>query len=279
MGGEIFNRIINDVCKEMDIDYRFISYDWIRVLTKDGKRRHILGFNFEINSAFSKITAYDKYATYAMLKDNQISVLEHNMIFNPITRYELYKDSYIENAVDQIDKLGKIIIKANNSDSGRDVFLCETKEEVRNTIDFLFSEGHKDTLSWQPFYNIKNEYRCVYLDGEIIFMYKKEKPFKIENGEKVYTSWKMNLAQGAVPMFVDPSENHYSQIIDLATRAAKAINITFASVDVAVTEEDELKVVEINSNVCLGLFATSVPGGYEPVKEVYKKAMKYMFEH
>ena len=279
MSGEIFKRIIDDVCKEKNISYRYLSYDWIRVLEKDGKRRHIVGCSFDINKAFSKNMASDKYAMYEMLRDNQISVLEHHMIFNPKTRYELYKDSYIEEALNKIDELGRIIIKANCSDSGKDVYLCKTKEKARKIIEMLFFERNKDTLSWQPFYNIKSEYRCVYLNGEIILVYKKERPFKIVNGEKVYTSWKFNLSQGATSRFVDESEKYYSQILDLAIKAAKTIGITFATVDIAVIDEDELRVVEINSNVCLGLFATTVPGAYDVVKEVYGKAMDYMLEN
>ena len=95
----------------------------------------------------------------------------------------------------------------------------------------------------------------------------------------MYTSWKFNLSQGATSRFVDESEKYYSQILDLAIKAAKTIGITFATVDIAVIDEDELRVVEINSNVCLGLFATTVPGAYDVVKEVYGKAMDYMFEN
>ena len=109
-------------------------------------------------------------------------------------------------------------------------------------------------------------------------MYKKEKPYKIENGEKIYTSWKHNLCQGGVPILVDMTEKHYDEIVDLAVRAGNAVGINFASIDIALTSDEKLYVIEINGSVCLNKFSELVPNGYEIAKNVYKKAIDYMFE-
>ena len=273
----LMNKIVKEICEEEEIGYKDISYGWINELSKNGKVHYVRGDNFDLNSFVAKTIADDKYATYEVLKDRGVNILEHNMIFNPKTREMNYKESFIENAKKMIDTYGKVVIKANCSFSGKDVFLCETKEEVDRTILQLFSQNN-DTLSCQPFYDITYEYRCVFLNGEIIYIYKKEKPYKIVNGEKIYTSWKHNLSQGGIPILIDEKEKHYSEIIDLATRAGNAVNIKFASIDIALTSSDELYVVEINNTVCLTKFSSMVPDGYNIAKRIYKKAIDCMFE-
>ena len=42
----------------------------------------------------------------------------------------------------------------------------------------------QDSVSICPFYNIGYEYRAIFLDGEIIFCFKKEKPYVIGDGKK-----------------------------------------------------------------------------------------------
>ena len=274
---ELFEKMIEEICEEEKIGCKNVSYGWLKELSKDGKHHYLRGYNFDINSFVAKTIASDKYATYAVLKDKNVDVVEHNMIFNPETRDMYFDEALIEKTMNMIDQYGKVIVKANCSYCGKDVYLCENKEEVEKTIYQLFSEGH-DTLSSQPFYDVVYEYRCIFLNGEIKYIYKKERPYEIENGVKVYSSWKHNLSLGGIPITIDENEKNYNQIIDLAVRAANAINIKFASVDIVLTRDEKLYVMEINSNVCFGKFSTIIPGGYDIAKNIYRKAIKYMFE-
>ena len=77
---------------------------------------------------------------------------------------------------------GKIIIKANDSCEGKEVIYCQNIKEVRDTIKEMF-DNDKETLSAQPFVNIDYEYRCVYLDGNIEYVYKKRKPYVTGDGQ------------------------------------------------------------------------------------------------
>ena len=56
------------------------------------------------------------------------------------------------------------------------------------------------------------------------------------------------------------------------------MGIRFATVDIGITPEKELTVVEINGSVCMNKFIDLVPNGYEVAKEIYKKAIEKMFE-
>ena len=59
--------------------------------------------------------------------------------------------------------------------------MCEDIEYFKEKVKLLFKEN--PTLSMCPFYDIEKEYRLFYLDGEILLVYGKNKPFIIGNGK------------------------------------------------------------------------------------------------
>ena len=62
-----FLRIIKEICNELDINYEFLSKDWIIKLSKDEKIRFISGYKFDLLNHASGICFDDKYATYEVL--------------------------------------------------------------------------------------------------------------------------------------------------------------------------------------------------------------------
>ena len=220
-------KIINEICDEENITIKTISFGYITELQKDNKKRRIVGNSLEMNTANSYKIASDKYATYEMLKLYNIPTIKHYMIFNPETRSD-FSNNEIEKANKIFeDNNRNIILKSNDSSEGKFVFKINDKKELQDTIANLFKDK-KDTLSICPFYEIDYEYRAIYLDGEILFIYQKEKPFVIGNGidslenlvsktdiqdlcvtldlnyvpykdEKIVVSWKHNLSRGAIP--------------------------------------------------------------------------------
>ena len=191
--------------------------------------------------------------------------------------------------------------------------MCSRPEEIDDWIANYFDEEHKDSISVCPYVEIEFEYRAVVLNGEVIFIYKKRKPFvtgdgvttlgeliarkeeKLEitydliktldldsvpnEGEEVVVSWKHNLSGGAEPILIDDTESKIDYIKDIAKRSAKALNISFATVDIARTPEDEILVMEINSKVCMNKFMTYFKeDGYNMAKEIYVKALDEMFK-
>ena len=59
----------------------------------------------------------------------------------------------------------------------------------------------------------------------------------------------------------------------------KAMNITFASIDIALTSDKKVLVMEVNGSVCMNKFSEMIPNGYEIAKDIYKKAIIKMFEN
>lgn len=308
---KLFYKIIDEICDEKEIDQKYLSYGWIRELRKDNKVHYIMRYQFDLNSSISFNIASDKFATYEVLKSNNIPTIDHKMIFNPETRSQYFGQEFISEAKELLAKNNnKIVIKANNSCQGKDVHFCSTESEVEETINRLFEEKN-DTLSACPFLNIDYEYRTVYLAGKILYMYKKKKPYVVgdgsktlgelisikqekypfitlindldlsyvpENGENIVISWKHNLSGGAEPIIIDDKDEFRSRVEEIAIKAGSKLNIDFATVDVAVTDKKEVLVMEVNSSVCMNKFAEIVPGGYEIAKNIYSKAIDKMFE-
>ena len=304
-----FYKIIDELCQEKKIEQKMLSFDWIRQLKKDGKIKNLIKYQFDLNSANSCRIANDKYATYELLSKNDIPIIDHKMIFNPKMREDYFYKEQIEEAINLLNKCKKVVIKANESSRGKDVILCEDVEETKEVINRLFSENH-DSLSICPFVDIEYEYRAIYLNGKVIYIYKKQKPFVIGDGiksvtdlildkfgknntldfikeidynkvldynEKEIVSWKHNLCNGAEPILIDESDEYYKIIENIAIKSAKIIDINFATVDIALTNSKEVKVVEINSSVCMDKFANIVPNGYKIAKNIYSEAIDIMF--
>lgn len=309
----MFHTMIEEICSEMNIKMEKLSYDWILQLSKDGKVRHITRNLFDNNpQATGKIVA-DKYATYEVLKSQNVPVVKHTMIFNPAMRGEFIPEEGIWNTVvAEFSKAGKLVVKPNDQSEGIGIELCNSLRETEIAIQKLFNQNNT-AVSICPYYDIKTEYRTFYLNGEVLLIYGKTKPFVIgdgkstiqeltktlhfsnnhlimqenlklldkyyipKEGEKIEISWKHNLSGGAIPTILEKGEL-YQKIEKLAKEAGKAMNMNFTTIDIIHTTDDELYVMEMNSGVCGSIFAETVDNGYEMIKDIYRKAIQALFE-
>lgn len=311
MEERIFHVLMKEVCSEMDIKVKKLSYDWILQLSKDGKVRHITGTRFDLNPEATGDIACDKYATYEVLSSQDVPVIEHVMIFNPATRASLIGDEGIWLTVtSEFLKHGCLVVKPNYGCEGQGVFLCHNIKETEAAIQKLFKT--QNSVSVCPYYDIKTEDRTFYLDGEVKLIYGKTKPFVVGDGkttvgelveelnlpdksvvkdnlrsldlsyvpkvgENVDISWKHNLSGGAKPTVLKKGEL-YTQIEQLAIRAGKAMNINFATIDIIETTDDNLYVLEINSGIGATIFTELVDGGAEIIKDIYRQAVRKLFQ-
>lgn len=311
MEERIFHVLMREVCAEMGIKVEKLSYDWILQLSKDGKVRHVTGTRFDLNPEATGDIACDKYATYEVLNSQNVPIIEHVMIFNPATRSSLIgNDGIWLTVTSEFRKHGCLVFKPNYGCEGQGVFLCHSIKETESAIQKLFKT--QDSISICPYYDIKTEYRTFYLDGEVKLIYGKTKPFVVGNGistigelvaelnlpdksvvkdnlkdlnlsyiptmgEKVDISWKHNLSGGAKPNILEKGEL-YEQIEQLAIRAGKAMNINFATIDIIETTDGNLYVLEINSGIGATIFVESVDGGIEIIKDIYRQAVKKLFQ-
>lgn len=301
-----FFKILEELCDEMDIELNEYSFRFFRQLKKNDKIRNIFMYKFDLNSVVSTEIANDKYATFEFLKANKVPIIDHHMIFNPKTRKDYVNVLDVQIAKRLYDDYnGKIVIKANSSMQGKEVYYISNKGEIEKTIVDIFSRDN-DSLSICPFEEVKNEYRMVVLDNECLFGYKKvlpkvigdgkksvanfinelniEKPdptldfnYVPKVGEEFYLNWKFNLSGGATPCKIDDL-NKKKELEIIATDATKVINIRFATVDIIENKNNEFKVMEVNASVCMNKFCKIYENGYEIAKDIYRQAIIKMFE-
>lgn len=261
--------IVKEICIEKNIGFKLLSKDWIIKLSKNEKVAYIVGTKFSINSVTSASIVSDKYATYEILRDANIPIIEHKMIFNPKFRKGFASDFNSKKDIKKYIKAqsnGKCVLKANSGSCGTEVFLCKNYFDFLKNIRKIFK--YKESASLCPFYDIDTEYRVICLDNEIKLIYGK-KPRKNE--------WRNNLSQGATVVECD-DENLRCSLKNLAITVMKTLNIRFASVDILKLKSGELLIIEVNSGVTINKYINFVKNGREIAKNVYSDAIEKMLE-
>ena len=160
-----------------------------------------------------------------------------------------------------------------------------------------------------PYINAINEYRTFFLNGSILLIYKKKLPYIISDGKstlmelliensynfdmldkqlyknlnhifpaeyKIYLNWKFNLTQGATYQIIEESDLN-SKLCNLAIKAANAIGISFATIDIIEEKNGNLSILEINAGVAMDQFIQLNPSGRHIATEIYEKAILSMF--
>ena len=303
----VFKQIIQEICDEKKINYKFLSKDWVIMLEKDGKTRFISGYKFDLNSQGTGIIADDKYATYEVLKEKNIPIIEYKIVYNKTNNqdyamgcnsYEYVKDFFTQNN-------NSIVIKPNEGTCGKGVYHITNLNEIDDVLDKIFDENF--SISMCHFYNIKYEYRTILIDGEPELLYSKHLPIVIGDGkktirelliefnpkyfkkllndskydrildkdEKFKYSWKFNLSQGSIAKKVTDTDLS-DRIIKIAKKVCKEINLKFGSVDIIQTMDNSFLVLEVNSGLMMDNYINLVPNGYMTAKNIYKKAIKSM---
>lgn len=288
--------MIKEICKKHEIELKVLSQDWVCKLQKNNITKFIVGYQFDLNSQGTTALCNDKYALYEVLKQQGISIIEHQLIFR----------NQEEKAIRFFEKYHKnIVIKANNGTGGNEVFHIRTKKELLDKYKLLQQKNY--SMSICPFYDINKEYRTIYLQGNIKLMYQKQNAIVIgngkdtlkvllqkfnpsyfsnyeiqggdripENGEKINYEWRFNLGKGARIEKVNDEKKGKIGII--AQNVAKTIGLQFGSIDVIETKEKEYFVMEVNSGVMTEQLVKQLPEGRKIAYDIYEEAIKKMME-
>lgn len=301
----MFDKIIKEICVELDIKYNYLSKDWIIRLEKDGIVKFLAGNKFDLNPHALGLVMDDKYAFYDIVSNLGIPACEHRIFYRPGNGCEYAKgcNSYLDiyRCFDEYDR--DVVVKINNGSLGIDVYHVKDKERLKEIVDKLFIKNY--SISICPYYKIKNEYRVIVLDKEIKLVYKKIRPvvygdgvssintllrrfnsyyFKDKNVseeildkdmEYVY-DWHFNLSKGSIAS-MDIDKVLRKRLEDIARETASKMGIVFASIDIIEEDNGELRVLEANSGVTIDKAINFIDNGYEVAKNIYKDATKMMF--
>lgn len=261
-----YDQMLYQICEEEGIKLRFLSRNWMKRLEKDGQVRFIMGYKFGLNPQSAGLTADDKFATFEALNYAGIPVMRHEIL------YEFDNQSSFAQRCNSPEYIlgllrewgGQMVIKANMGTCGRQVFKITRPDQLVEVLPKVFKQSYSASLC--PFYNIEHEYRVVLLDGEEKLSYMKTKSRE---------DWR-NLVLGAKVSSI-PTSKH-KQILKLAQRAAREIDLRFGSVDTIETMDGELMILEINSGVMTRHYLDQHPKDYPKVKKMYREAVRKMFE-
>ena len=292
-----FCKLIKKIGEELGIKVTLLSDNWTIVLEKDNSIHYITGYQFDLNDHAIGNILDDKGLFYDLLNYKNIPVIEQYVIFK---NYD--KESVMNYFINHNSEL---IIKANISNAGKEVFKVDNKETLFKIIDKLLLSQY--SISLCPYYNIKNEYRVIILNGMVRNIFGKIKPVIVGDGkrnvlelakefnefylahpekvekpnyipklnEKVELSFKFNLSSGA-QTFTDIEKSLKDKITSLALKVTKELNISFASVDI-IDVDNSLLVMEANSGVTMNNYIKQNKDGYNIAYNIYKDAIKRMF--
>lgn len=301
----IFHTIIKDICKELNIKYDLISRDWIFKLESNNKTRFISGYKFDLNKHALGEVIDDKFALYEVLKDIT-PIIEHNILYHKDNNsihaigyndYSKVKDYFLEHD-------SNIVIKANNGTCGHGVYHITDINDIEPVLEQLFIKEY--SVSYCPYYEIKNEYRVILLNNNIKLIYKKIRPVVIGNGkdtikdlliefnpyyfnkkefdteydrvlnkDEVFTyNWKFNLSSGAIAKEVNDSKIE-QELYKIVNNITEKIDIGFASIDIIETDNG-FYVMELNSGVMMKNICNYIDKNI--VKDIYKEAVIELFK-
>lgn len=307
--------LVKEVAAQSGIDITGFSHDWILRMERGDQVRHIFGYNFEINSATAQLIAGDKAAVGDLLTHAGIPAVEHRLFLHPnLSGYVSDKGNWPA-MLAYAEKVGyPLVCKPNIGTGGEGVTRVDNAAELEKTVMALFRNHRGVCLS--PYLEIDQEFRAILLDGDCELLYTKRRPHVVGDGtsnvlelieklhlngllsqelagqaieqhrgelrqvpvagQEVIIGWKHNLGEGSAPQIVETGAL-YDQLVEMARRAAEAINIRFASIDM-VQVDGRLMVLEINSGVMMEYFARQTAEGRETAKRIYRNAIQRMFD-
>ena len=306
--GNTIKRMFREICDELGIKCTLLSKGWILMLEKGNVTRFFAGYKSALNDHALGMVLDDKYALYDVLKEKNLPVSEYNIVYGERVKEEYAigcnNFNYVKNYFYEHNQ--DIVLKPNDGTCGREVY----RVRDLNTLEYLYNKLTKKyfSINMGPFYHIVNEYRFVIYNGVSRIAYKKNKPvvygdgissvrdllikfnkryFKnrlndskydrvLSYGKEFEYNWKFNLSQGAIASRITDLDL-YSRLEKIAVASAKEIGLSFGSVDIIVTEDNQELILEMNSGVMLENYIEQFSEGYSKAKELYKDVIEEVF--
>ena len=308
----IFVQAIKTYCAEHHIAVDVRADGWLIVMQDGTQRKLAFAYDLGLNSAVAHRIANDKAATSDVLTLSGIACVPHTLFLNPELHAFVPPRGAWEAMLALLQQSPDgVVVKPNEGTSGKSVFWVKTKPALELAVKRIFSA--QTALVVSPYLEIAEEVRVVVLDGRPLVVYAKDRPAvtgdgersllalalesvpparracvlggmfaDLDNaaldaivpaGERRVLNWRHNLENGAEPVLLPEGETRES-CVALAARAAEAIGIRFASVDV-VRVDGSWQVLEVNSGVMMEALSSKQPA---LVQATYSAALCELFK-
>ncbi len=310
-GQRIFVDALRKYCERHAIDCEVRAEGWLVAMRRGEKRHFAFGYDLGLNSAMAHRIANDKAATSEVLALCGVPCIPHHIFLSPELRARVSGPGAWEAMLRLLaDHPGGLVVKPNEGTSGRSVFMVKTKPQLELAASRIFSSH--PALAISPYVEIEDEVRAVMLDRRPLVVYGKQRPTVtgdgkrsllelavaatpaarrsallaammqttkraeldriVPAGEMRLLNWRHNLDAGAEPVLLEAGEMR-AACVEIATSAATAIGIRFASVDV-VRVAGTWRVLEINSGVMMEALSKRHP---DLVEAAYEAALDKVF--
>jgi glutathione synthase/RimK-type ligase-like ATP-grasp enzyme len=302
---------IKKYCAAHGIGIEIRAQGWL-VIMQRGARRHLaFGYDVGLNSAVAHRIANDKAATAEVLQACGVACVPHALFLNPkMNEYIPPQRSWETMLALLREHPNGIVVKPNEGTSGDSVFKVSTEPDLELAVQRIFSSSLG--LAVSPYLEIETEVRVVLIDDHPLVVYSKDRPSIVGDGkhsllelalaatpaelrstvlpalvedrdraaldaipppgQRQVLSWRHNLDSGARPALLAQGKIREA-CIEIAVRAAMAIGIRFASVDV-VQVDGAWKILEINSGVMMEALGKQHP---DLVYAAYSAALDKVF--
>jgi len=284
----IFVEAIKRYCGEHGISVDVRSQGWLIVMQRGTRRHFAFGYDVGLNSAMAHRLANDKSATSEVLELSGVGCIPHTLFLNPrLNEYVAACGSW-EAMLDLLAQHPSgLVVKPNEGTSGKSVFRAASKPSLELATTRIFSANFSVAIA--PYVDIDDEVRVVLVDDEPAVVYSKNRPFVTGDGKRTLLelalaslpaerrstvlsgmigdletseldaivpagrrrvlNWRHNLESGAAPILLDHGPTR-DACVALAIKAARAIGIRFASIDV-VSVGGRWQILEVNSGVMM----------------------------
>jgi glutathione synthase/RimK-type ligase-like ATP-grasp enzyme len=308
----IFVEVLRKYCAEREIAIDVKSDGWLIVMQRGATRRCAFGYDIGLNSAVAHRIANDKAATAEVLEMAGIACVPHALFLSPEMNEYVSRPGSWQAMLRLLEAYPQgIVVKPNEGTTGDSVFMVSTKPGLELAVSRIFS-SHL-SLAISPHVNIEDEVRVVLLDGDAVVVYGKNRPSIVGDGkhsllelalaatpaaqrstvlpgmisdldkaeldgipppgQRRVLNWRHNLDSGARPTLLAQGKVR-DACVEMAIRAAKAIDIRFASIDV-IKVGGAWQVLEINSGVMMEALSKLHP---ELVYAAYNSALDKVFQ-
>jgi glutathione synthase/RimK-type ligase-like ATP-grasp enzyme len=308
----IFVDAVTGYCAKRAIAVDVRADGWLIVMQRGARQRFAFGYDVGLNSAVAHRIANDKSAAAEVLSISGIACVPHALFLSPeMNQYIRARGSWEAMLGLLSENPQGIVVKPNEGTSGKSVFRVTSKPALELAVKRIFS-SHMG-LAISPYLDIEDEVRVVLIDAAPLVVYSKSRP-AVEGdgrhsllelaleatsagrrstvlagmmaeldkaeldevpppGQRRVLNWRHNLDSGALPILLEHGERR-DACVQLAAKAAQAIDIRFASIDV-VRVQGEWRVLEINSGVMMEALSKLHP---ELVYAAYAAALDKVFE-
>jgi glutathione synthase/RimK-type ligase-like ATP-grasp enzyme len=245
--------------------FETFGHGWVVRLGDGRLRRHVIGYDFELNSTTAAKIAGDKAATAALLEADGVPAVPHRLFLRPdVAPVGIAGNDRAAMAAHCRQLDWDTVVKTNAGTGGKHVYRVRSQGEMDDAVEAVFAVHHAAALS--PFLTVDGEYRVVMLDEAAHLVYEKLPG----DGE-----WRHNLGLGGTAADVEDDALRKT-LTDLAVRALRAIGLRFGSVDI-VAVGDRLSVLEVNAGVMMEHYGRSSEARRRRVDEIYDRAVAAMF--